>query len=46
MEAFFGEQKMKTRRENGIANYQEFYFLNDYSDFVLENKAGLLMLHK
>ncbi|EKS9947664.1 hypothetical protein QDE64_000986 [Campylobacter coli] len=44
MEAFW-RTKDENKEGNAIVNYQEFYFLNDYSDFVLENEAGLLMLH-
>ncbi|WP_144653739.1 capsular polysaccharide synthesis protein [Campylobacter coli] len=44
MEAFW-RIKYENKEENAVVNYQEFYFLNDYSDFVLENEAGLLMLH-
>ncbi|EAJ6221451.1 hypothetical protein VD62_08700 [Campylobacter coli] len=44
MEAFW-RTKDENKEGNAIVNYQEFYFLNDYSDFVLENEAGLLMLY-
>ncbi|EOV7168898.1 capsular polysaccharide synthesis protein [Campylobacter coli] len=44
MEAFW-RTKDENKEGNAIVNYQEFYFLNDYSDFVLENENGLLMLH-
>ncbi|EOC7039584.1 capsular polysaccharide synthesis protein [Campylobacter coli] len=44
MEAFW-RTKDENKEGNAIVNYQEIYFLNDYSDFVLENEAGLLMLH-
>ncbi|MGJ0159209.1 hypothetical protein ACP0SI_09170 [Campylobacter coli] len=44
MEAFW-RIKYENKEENAVVNYQEFYFLNEYSDFVLESKVGLLMLH-
>ena len=44
MEAFW-KAKGGDKERSPIMDYKEFYFLNDYSDFALENEKGLLMLH-
>ncbi|EIQ9584899.1 hypothetical protein MOR79_001664 [Campylobacter coli] len=44
MEAYW-KINNKSQEENAMMDYRKFYFLNDYSDFVLENENGLLMLH-
>ena len=31
--------------KNAIQSYVDFYFNNDYSDFLMENEGGLLLLH-
>ncbi|EFS3143550.1 hypothetical protein HX403_001359 [Campylobacter coli] len=44
MEAFW-KIKNGNKEEDPILNYKNFYFLNDYSDFILKYECGLLMLH-
>ena len=39
------ELLVQSRQENQLKRYLEFYFENDFSDFVFKNSNGLILLH-
>ena len=39
------ELLVQSRQENQLKRYLEFYFENDFSDFVFKNSKGLILLH-